>query len=279
MSVIYRSLRAVAAASLTLGAAQQLGAQATMMPPAMMSVGCETIKQGAGPAHDKHEEAWARAAEAVKGAASTLVLQSSTGPAVSCWLTAVASYDQMSKNNTLFEKDPTYAKLMPSLVGNDGQYISDSKSYIAVLRTDLSAGEMPNVLTRRVTQWDEWRVRFGTEAAFIAALKAYRAAMTRAGFKPEWRTYEVLQGAPSTTFWLFTSQASMAGFDAMMAGDAKIGAAMTPDDQKVFDEASTKSIASRISNIWTYNSAQSTLSAAQRATDDFWKRKAAPKQP
>lgn len=279
MSTTFRSLRIAAAASLAVGAAPQLFAQATMLPPAMMSAGCETVKPGMGPAHDKHEEVWARAGEAVKGGAPSIAMQSATGPTVTCWLTSVASYDQLGKNNDLYDKDAAYAKALPSLVGNDGQYISDTRNYIAVLHPELSAGEMPNVLTRHMTEWSEWRVRFGTEATFIAALKAYRAAATRAGAKPEFRTYQVMNGAPATTFWLFSSQSSMAGFDAAMANDGKTSAAFTPEDQKIFDEASAKSVASMVSNIWMYVPSQSSLTPAMRATDPFWKLKPAAKTP
>ena len=276
---IGRSLRGVAAVTCSLGIVPQLFAQSSLTPPAMMQVGCEWVKPGMGPAHDKHEERWARVGEAVKGAASSLALQSSTGPAVSCWLTAVTSYDQIGKNNDLYTADARYSKALPSLLSGDGPFISDFRGYIAVLRPDLSAGEMPNVVSRRVTTWGEWRVRFGTEANFVAALKAFRAAATRAGTNPTFRTYQVLQGAPATTFWIFSSEKSMAGFDAGMANDPKVAAAYTAEDLKVFDEASTKSIASVITNIWSYNSAQSTLSAEQRASDPFWKLKAAPKKP
>jgi hypothetical protein len=277
---IARYLGAAAAASVAFGAAPQLLAQATLMPPAMLSVSCEWVKAGMGPAHDQHEVGWARASEAVKGTASALAVQSMTGPGETCWLTAVASYDQIGKNLALYNADPVYSRALPSLVGTDAQYISDGRNYIAVLRTDLSAGEMPNVLSRRVTTWSEWRIRFGTEPAFVAAVKAYRAAATRAGANPEFRVYQVVQGAPAVTFWFFSSQASMAGFDAAMANEPKLAAAYTPDDIKVFDEATTKSIVFMSSNVWSYSSAQSALTPEQRASDPFWKLKpVAPKRP
>ncbi len=272
--------RAAAAASVAFVAVPQLLAQATLTPPAMLSVTCEWVKPGMGPAHDQHETAWARASEAVKGTASALAVQSMTGPGETCWLTAVTSYDQIGKNLELYNADPVYSKALPSLVGPEAQYISDSRSYIAVLRTDLSAGEMPNVLSRRVTTWSEWRIRFGTESLFDAAVKTYRAAATRAGTNPSFRVYQVMQGAPAVTFWVFSSETSMAGFDAAMANEPKLAAAYTPEDLKVFDEASTKSIAFMSSNVWSYSSAQSSLTPEQRASAPFWKLKpAAPKKP
>ena len=281
MARMIRSLGLAAAASGALGAVSQLHAQATLMPPAMMAVGCEWVKPGMGPAHDQHEEAWARASEAVKGIAPSLAVQSTTGTAQTCWITSVSSYEQLGKNNELYNKDPGYAAAMPSLVGNDAKFISDFRSYLAVLRPDLSAGAMPNVLTRRVMEWSEWRVRPGNGAAFAAAAKAYAAAAKRAGVNPEFRVYQVMHGAPGDTFWIFTSQASMAGFDALMASDPKIFAAFTPEDAKLFDDFFAKALVSTSSNIWAYNSAQSTLTPDQRASDPFWKLKpkAAPRKP
>jgi hypothetical protein len=98
----------------------------------------------------------------------------------------------------------------------------------------------------------------------------------RAGVTPEFRTYEVVQGAPATTYWIISSESAMAGFDAAMANDPKIEAAYTAEDAKVF-EASVASIMSTVSNIWAYSPAQSQLTPEQRATDPFWKLKTAPK--
>lgn len=274
-------IRSLGWAAAACGAVSQLHAQATLMPPAMMAVGCEWVKPGMGPAHDLHEEAWARASEAVKGIAPSLALQSTTGLAETCWLTSVSSYDQLGKNYALYNKDPAYAAAMPSLVGNDAKFVSDGRNYIAILRPDLSAGAMPNVLTRRVTEWTEWRIRPGNGAAFDAAAKAYAAAATRAGLQPEFRVFQVLHGAPGDTYWVFTSMTSMAGFDKMMADDPKVFAAFTADDRKLFDDFFAKAVVSTTSNIWSYNSAQSALTPEQRATDPFWKLKpkAAPKKP
>lgn len=253
------------------------GAQAVLTPSSMVNVTCEYVKAGMGPAHDKNEEKWARAAEAIKGFPPSLAIQSVTGPAASCWLTTASSYEQIGKNSTLFETDPTYSKLFPSLIGADAQYISDTRSYIARLRTDLSAGAMPNILTRKFTMWSEWRIRPGQEALFEKAAKAYAAAMKRAGVDPEFRIFQVLQGAPGATIWIFTSRSSMAGFDKDMADDPKIGAAFTPDDQKLFDEFFSKAVVSMSENLWNYSPAQSNLTAEQRATDPFWKLKPAAK--
>ena len=74
------------------------------------------------------------------------------------------------------------------------------------------------------------------QAAFDAAAKAYTAAAKRAGVNPEFRVYQVMQGAPGDTYWIFTSQTSMAGFDALMASDPKIFAAFTAEDRKLFDD-------------------------------------------
>ncbi len=276
-----RKLGWLAVAGSALGAVPPLHAQATLMPPAMMAVGCEWVKPGMGPAHDQHEEAWARASEAVKGFAPALAVQSTTGLAETCWITSVSSYDQIGKNNDLYNKDPRYAAAMPSLVGDDGKFISDGRNYIAVLRPDLSAGPMPNVLTRRVTEWTEWRIRPGNGQAFDAAAKAYIAAAKRGGVNPEFRVFQVLQGAPGDTYWIFASHTSMAGFDAAMADDPKVFASFTAEDRKLFDDFFAKAVVSVNSNIWAYNSAQSALTPEQRASDPFWKLKPklAPKKP
>jgi hypothetical protein len=139
---------------------------------------------------------------------------------------------------------------------------------------------MPTLQSRRFTNWSEWRVRPGQGAAFDAGVKAYVAAAKRAGVKPEFRIFQVLHGAPGDTYWLFSSQSSMAGFDVEMANDPKIESAFTPEDFKLFDDFFTK-VVSTNSNLWSYNSAQSVLTPEQRASDPYWtlKAKPAPKKP
>lgn len=251
-----------------------LGAQAAVTPPAMIYATCETVKPGMTAAHDQHEERWSRAIEATKGFSSGLALQSMTGPTVTCWLTGAASYDAIGKSFETLMADPAYARELPSLLAADAQYLSDTRNYIARLRPDLSAGPMPNVLTRRVANWGVWNIRVGREAAFEAAVKAYAAAMTRAGLQPEFRVFQVLHGATGAVFWTMGSSASMAALDTEMANDPKIASAFTADDQKVFNELFTNALVSTTSNLWNYVPAQSALTAEQRASDPFWKRSA-----
>lgn len=267
-----RYLRGSAFAVLLAIPSGALGAQAAVAPPAMVFTACETVKPGMGVAHDQHEERWSRAIEATKGFAPALALQSMTGPAVTCWLTGVASYDALGKSFETLLADPAYARALPSLVGADAQYLSDLRTSVAKLRPDLSAGPMPNVLTRRVANWSVWNLRAGREAAFEAAVKAYAAAMTRAGVQPDFRVYQVLHGVTGAVFWTMGSTASMAALDTQMANDPKIAAAFTADDQKVFNELFTNALVSTTSNLWSYVSAQSALTPEQRATDPFWKR-------
>lgn len=269
------------AAGGVLGAVAPVQAQSGAMQPAIMSVICEWVKPGMTLAHDKHEEAWARASEAVKGSATSFAIQSMTGPAESCWLTKVPSFDDLGKNNARYTADARYSAALPALLGGDAQFVSEVRNYVATLRTDLSEGVQPTLPERRFVDWSEWRVRPGSGPLFNAGLKAYVAAVKRAGGKPAFRVYQVMYGAPGDTYWIFSSQGTMAGFDAAMAADKKTEAAFTADDAKIFDEFFAKAVVSINSNLWSYNSAQSTLSAEERATDPFWTRKpqAAVKKP
>jgi len=55
-------------------------AQTTLTPPKLLQANCEYVKPGMRPAHDRHEERWARTIEGVKGVSSSLAVQSMTGP-------------------------------------------------------------------------------------------------------------------------------------------------------------------------------------------------------
>lgn len=276
-----RCLSWAVAAGGVLGVVTHAQAQAGTMQPGLLSVVCERVKPGMNLAHDKNEEAWARASESVPGFATSFALQSMTGPQESCWLTRVANFEALGQNNERYASSTRYSAALPTLLGEDGKYVSDVRMYIAMLRTDLSEGAMPTLAERRFASWGEWRVRPGNGASFEAALKAWVAASKRAGNKPAFRVYQVMHGAPGETYWLFTSQTTMAGFDAMMSSDPKTEAAFTADDRKLFEDFFTK-VMSMNSNLWSYNAAQSSLSADERATDPSWKRKpkvVAKKQP
>lgn len=251
-----------------------LAAQATITPPPMLSVTCETVKQGMGLAHDRNEERWARAVERTKGFPSSLAVQSATGPAMTCWLTSTQGYETMAKAAETMMADAGYTAALPGLMQSDAPFVSDVRNFVATLRPDLSAGEMPNVLSRRSMMWSEWQVRPGPgEALFAAAVKAYVGAMERAGVKPEFRVYQVRQGAPGATYWMFVSASSMARFDADVASEPRVMSAMSADDNKVFDEYFSKAHVRVIENLWNYVSAQSALTAEQRASDPFWRLK------
>jgi len=258
-------------------AVPKVGAQAALTPPAIMQTICEPVKPGMGPAHDKNEIKWSRAAEQVKGAASALALVANTGPSTTCWLTSLDSYAAIGKSNAAYDGDAAYGKAVAPLIAAEAQYVGDARVAIARLRTDLSAGTMPSVLTRWVTEWSEFRIRPGQEALFEAAVKAYAAVGARAGVKMEFRVYEVRQGVPAQAYWIFSSDASWAAFDQMLANDTKLMGAFNADDQKLFADFFSKAVVSINANIWTYNSELSILTAEQRATDPFFKRKPAAK--
>lgn len=276
MNTMFRGFSWAIAAGCGLGVATQAQAQSTTLQPGILSVICEWVKPGMGPAHDKHEEAWARASEGVKGFASSFAIQTMTGPAETCWLTKVSNFEALGKNFDAYTANPNYAAMLPSLLGEDAKYVSDTRSYIAVLRTDLSQGDMPTLQDRRYTEWGEWRIRPGSGPAFATALKGYVAAAKRAGVPLAFRVFQVMHGAPGETYWMFTTQATMAGFDAVMASDPKTVGAFTSDDNKLFDEFFAKAVVSTNSNIWAYSPAQSALTSEQRGSDPFWKLKPKP---
>lgn len=253
-------------------AARAGGAQVAVTAPAFMQVTCETVKPGMQAAHDQHEERWARAAEAAKS--SAIAVSSTTGVPETCWLSGGASLDALAKANDALMADRGYAAQFPALLKADAEFISAVRTYTALLRTDLGAGTPPNVLSRRVLEWTEFRVRPGPgEALFANAVKAYRGAMERAGLKPEFRVYQVLHGMQGAVYWIFTSGTSPARFDEMIASEPKLNAAFTAEDNKAFEEYFSRAHTSVIANLYAYVPAQSALTAEQRASDPFWARK------
>ena len=78
-----------------------------------------------------------------------------------------------------------------------------------------------------------FRIRPGHEDAWMAATKAYKAAMARSAPNASWRTYEVVAGAPGGTFLIFSSVGAFADFDRMMAEGETAMKGATPEEMGV----------------------------------------------
>lgn len=229
----------------------------------ILSAYCNTLKPGASGEMMRNETAWARAFERLPGAPNMLGMVNVTGNSAACWLTAYPSMAAMGEFRKI--AGPVEARFEPATKS----YAQDARATLAVLRPDLSYGEA-KPLEKTMLTWNTYRLRPGSDMQLTAAVKALAAARTRAGLKNDFRVYQVIRGAAGDTYWAMSGEDDLAALDGVMAGDAKMNAAFTADDMKVF-MAFFDRVASTSSDIWAFNSAISTIKPADRATNAFWK--------
>ena len=109
--------------------------------------------------------------------------------------------------------DPALSAELDRLSRGDAEFVSEATALQAVARPDLSHGAFPDLAMMRFWEITTFRVKPGHAEDFAAAAKAWASASARSAPSANWRTYEVVAGAPGGTFLVFGSVASFADFD------------------------------------------------------------------
>jgi hypothetical protein len=119
-----------------------------------------------------------------------------------------------------------------------------------------------------------FRIRPGHEDAWVAATKAYKAAMARSAPNASWRTYDVVAGAPGGTFLIFSSVGAFAEFDRMMAEGETAMKGATPEEMGVLGKFMKESVLNASTNRYRLDPVQSYVNAETKAQDPaFWAKK------
>lgn len=239
----------------------------TSQPP-LLRVIREDVKVGHGAAHTLTEAGWPAAFAKAKSPDYYLAWMSMTNDEV--WFTIPAvSYAAMGESLAR-EAEPAMAAELDRLSKADGEHVNSVRTLELRARPDLSHGGYPNMATQRFLVVTAFRMRPGSEQAFAKVAQSYAAASTRAGRKASFRVYTVEAGMPGPTFLVFSTVASFAEFDTMLAdGDATMKA-MSPEDAPMVREYQQGLINSET---WRFrlNPKMSYVSDEVRKTDPaFW---------
>lgn len=264
-SISLRSLLLCATAAAVLPPSATLRAQQNTTPNVWF-VACNLLKPGTSAEMRENESAWARAYEKA-GVIGSIGMTSITGPAQVCWITNTSNYDGADK---MFNKAGKTDAQFERATRN---YASDARTYLAETIPTLLTPTDGNALKYQGITWQTWTIRPGTDALFRRAVSAYDAARKRAGVSVgDAVVVQPTQGAAQGVYWIMIGYRSMADMDRGMGEEAKVTAAFTADDQKVFQEFFEKAVVSSRSDNFRFSSQLSALSAEQRkAGGDFWK--------
>ena len=250
----------------------------TPAPPSnsILTVFRESVKVGKGGAHDAHEEAWARAVAAAKGAEPFVAMSSLTGPneiwymqAFPSWEAYQKSVDDSRANRALAAIDKQYRPM-------EGEYLSDSRLMVLRLRPEMSYGGPADLPNMKVISVSRISVRPGHTPEYEEARRLVNEAHTKAGLNEKWAIYEATSGAPSGTFYLFIARPSLADLDqaAALHGPAYIAALGGDEGQKRIAALTASAIVSQQTDHFAFEPSQSVPPPMWiEANPGFWKPK------
>ncbi|HSM18360.1 MAG TPA: hypothetical protein VK845_15340 [Gemmatimonadales bacterium] len=270
-----RLFPSLGAAVLLAAGAGQLAAQALpTTQPKVLQIFRERLKPGMSAAHEKNEIGWPQAFAEAKYPNYYLAVESMTGDPEVLYLAPFDSYTAWGKADAVIGANATLSAALDRLAAADAAYVESMDVIEAVAAPELGHGAFPDLNKQRFWDISVWRIRPGHGKAFAEAVAAYVKVVTRAGGKANWRTYRVTGGMPGGTYLMFSSVASFAEFDAVMADDAMIGQAMTPDEQAYFAKFFKESVAYSESNKYRLSPTMSYVAPETKAADPaFWNTK------
>ncbi len=268
----YHLLTAAVIPFLTTG-----GVSAQALPttqPRYLTIYIEELKPGMSGEHAANEAGWPVAFQRAGSPTYYLALESMSGTPEVWFTVPFASYTAEAEDIKRNAADPVLSAEMARLSRADAQYLAGQRVIQAMARPDLSYGEFPNLALARYWDITTFRIRPGHEQGFEAAAKAYIALAKRAAPAMSFRTYMVLTGMPGPTFLVFGSVNDYAELDRVMAQGEAAMAAMTPQEQAIFQKFSTEAVLNTITNRFRLDAAMSYVAAETKAQDPaFWNRR------
>jgi hypothetical protein len=243
--------------------------------PKFLHIYREQVKVGRSADHSRWEAGWPAAFEKAKFPDTYIALESVTGPNevwyVSPYASQAAYGESMAKQNA----DPVLLAETERLGRGDAEFVSEMNALEAVARPDLSHGAFPDLAKMRFWEITTFRVKPGHAEDFAAAAKAWASASARSAPNANWRTYEVVAGAPEGTFLVFGSVASFADFDKGMAEGEATWKGLTFEERSALQKYSADATLSTVTNRFRLDPRQSYVPAETRQKDPaFWMPKA-----
>lgn len=258
------------------GSSNALAQAVPATQPKFLHIFREQVKPNRGAEHAQWETGWPAAYEKAKATTPYLALSAITGPQEVWYVTPYASQAAYGETMAWEEAQPGLTAELERLAKGDAEFLAEANALQLAAAPELSHGAYPDLAKQRYWEITTWRLRPGHEAAFGAAAKAYKAAVSRSASGANWRAYRVVAGAPEPTYLIFSSVASFGEFDKMAAdGEAAMKGA-TAEEMATLDKFMKESVLSVATNRYRLDPRQSFVDAATKAKDPaFW----SPKKP
>ncbi len=249
-------------------------------PSKVLRVEREVVKPGKSIAHTKWETAWSRALEAAKYSDHVLALTSMTGPSEVWFVSGYASLADMQKANEASGANAAATAGSDKYLPAESEYLQDGRSMILTFREDLSYSTGRPLSEVRFMSVTRILVRLGHAAEFVEARAAVKAAHEKAKLPDGFAIYQVADGMPVGTFYLFAGRKSLTELDdaAKVHADLAYQAALGADWPKRNAALVQAYETSTDVNLFAMSPGMSVVPKEWIAADPFWKPKAAPKK-
>jgi hypothetical protein len=239
--------------------------------PKFITIIREEVKLGRNDDHARFESGWPAALEKAKSPDFYVAITSLTGPNEAWFVTPWESHAAVAESMKREDKDPVLSAEMARLSLADAEYTTSARTIQARARTELGAGDFPDVGKARFFQITVWRVRFGHQQQFEEAAKAYAAARVRSNSGTGYRFYEVIAGMPTPTYLTIASVENYADLDQIAAADQATWKAMTAEETGVLQKSGSEAVISSEPNNFKVDPQMSYVPKETREKDaEFW---------
>ena len=240
-------------------------------PPKVLQIYREEVKTGKSAAHIKFEKGFVAASARANWPTHYIAMTSVTGPSEAWFLTGYPSFAAWEKDRDDTDKNKAFTAELDALVEKDGELLTNTRSLVAFLREDLSAGGPVDIAKMRYFRLLTFRVRPGHENDFQDAVKIVKSAYEKAKIDLPWAVYQISGGMPGPTFMIFIPMKSMSEIDAAIARAGAIREAEGPENEKALAKMASDGYATVESNIFAFSPAMSYPSKEFVARDpEFW---------
>jgi hypothetical protein len=254
--------------------------QAMTGPAPVLRIGREIVKPGKDVPHTKMETAWSRAIEAANYPGHFIALTAMTGSNEAWFVWGYPSLADMQKENETADASATLTAIGERYSQVESEFLQDGRTMILTLRNDLSYTTGRPLSEMRFMSVTRILVRPGHTAEFVEARTAVKAAHEKAKLPDGYGIYQVVDGMPGGTFYLFAARKSLSELDdatkihADPAYQAALGADWTKRNAALVAAYETSTEA----NIFSVSPGMSSVPKEWIAADSFWKPKAPPKK-
>lgn len=243
--------------------------------PKLLQIFREEVKPGRQPAHAKNEASWVAAMRKANNKGYYLAISNGNE---AWYLNPRASFAAAEAQNKEDDANTALSAEVDKLWAVDGEMLSKTSALNAVLREDLGYRADWDTAKMRYYAVTVMRIQPGYEREFEQVRKLLSAAHEKAKVKERWSVYEVITGAPNSTYIFFSPIASLAEWDQYEAEHGKqYQEAMGEDARDRQREFQRVAVKFSETQLFSFNPKMSYLSKEMTDRDpDFWTPKPAP---